>query len=136
MRIITYILLLQAIFSCKTANNYDSELGTYKTVQYTPDSTPCDLTIVLGINKNKLTYKITGKNNNSSGYAEITLEGKEKYIVFKGLKFAQYDDNDSSNSDVLGAINNDTIMIQNYGNSMNDYIKFDGCEKYTYLVKQ
>lgn len=135
-KLIALIMIVQVLYGCNIIK-HNTGAATYKTIQYNSVYSPCDIQIKLEKVNNKLQYKITGKANSGSGEAEIVVDGNGNYIVFKGLKYIEYDENIKGYPDVSGSVKGDTIIIQNYGNSMNNYTKLNGCEeKYIYLVKQ
>jgi len=88
--------------------------------------------------------KVKGKANFS------TNDSGEKYIVFEGIKWDEYE-GDISNEDETDSIPRkeieipvgidasyvkDTLTIQNYGNAMNYYTKISECgSKYIQLIK-
>lgn len=76
------------------------------------------------------------------------LEEQSVFIIFKGIEWAENEgelDNDGNPkyktglpTDIDAVIEDDSeLIIQNYGNSMNYYVKFANCdEKYIHLTKK
>jgi len=78
-------------------------------------------------------------------------DGKESYVTFEGIEWAEYEGDISNDSEeereqkpvmklpvgIDGQLQDKEIIIQNYGNSMNYYVKLAGCgDKYIRLVKK
>lgn len=97
--------------------------GTY-TVQ---DTAVCALSIT--ITKQANTYQfVMGETH---GQVQVDRQGSETYLTFLGLKGADPQDN------VEAVWQDSLIVIQNYGNSMNEYTRFEQCDaKYLELVRQ
>ncbi|UEG53099.1 hypothetical protein LLH06_19325 [Mucilaginibacter daejeonensis] len=118
--------------------------GTYEEVD-DPDAEGCD--IVVTISKAAGGYHYHLAYDSLSYEGQLGLDKRNDHttgIVFKGIPYAETsidDDDDGTNartsSDVGGELEGDTITIQNYGNSMNYYVKLGGCGlKYIRLVKR
>ena len=107
--VIFYFMLL--IFTIHNACAKDINLtGIYKTE-------PCNISIeIANANKTGYFYRIVDNNQTKSeGYiSNIKSNGEgEFYVKFKNFQ---------------AAYENDTLVIQNYGNSMNQYIHFEDCD--------
>ncbi len=90
------------------------------------DKTVCELTITIQKKGNGFLYKI----NNSEGKVEIIKQDSETYLNFIALN------GDSPKGDVEAKYENETLIIQNEGNSMNQYTNFKNCDaKYLELKK-
>lgn len=127
MRIILFFLLF--LLSCTTKKNQNNNVAIYK-AELVESEKACDLQLVL--NEPKRTYLFSGVLNADGSYIKLRIGGTD-IITFNGLDYLEYDEK----AKVSGHILQDTIIIQNYGNSMNEYTKINGCEeKYIYLVKQ
>lgn len=107
--------------------------GRYDAIPMQSD-TVCNLHIQL--DEKRRIYNFTGELT-ASGKFLIQKEGNERFIVFKGLKMSYVDSRFSDQtSDVSGSLLQDTIIIQNYGNAMNDFMSIGICdEKYLYFVR-
>ena len=75
---------------------------------------------------------------------EIEIKENSKYTISirdiqykKGIYYVLIEEDTYINFENLqGLYYNDTIVIQNYGNMMNEYIHFESCDKkYIYLTK-
>ncbi|MEO5911397.1 MAG: hypothetical protein ABIP95_10945 [Pelobium sp.] len=112
-------------------------------------NTDCNLSI--SIAKNNGGYFYNFKSNTRTLKGKVTfgrsLEENLVYINFIGIKWAE-DDGDISNelnadkssgdlpTVVQGLITDEEIVIQNYGNAMNHYLKIGECDiKYLHLKK-
>ncbi|MEI6122558.1 MAG: hypothetical protein WCQ95_02915 [Bacteroidota bacterium] len=89
----------------------------------------CNLTITLTKNPSGYKYGITGEHYDCEGIA-IIEKTDAVYITFDGPIGS------NAPKTVSGQIDGNTITIQNYGNSMNEYHYFVECdEKYLEFVK-
>jgi len=96
--------------------------GTYHIV----DKTSCDISIVIKKSGNYLTYK----SGNVEGKVEIIVEDKDTYLNFMAIN------GKSPEGDCEAKYENESLMIQNEGNSMNQYNHFKQCDaKYLELKK-
>ena len=111
------------------------------------------MTLVIDKAATGYTYHLKTDNRNIKGRATYSFseKSKEAYITLEGIDWDEYE-GDISHQDeegytvpeteivmtgIDGAIVNDTIRIQNYGNAMNSYIKLSECgHKYIRLAKQ
>ena len=124
--------------------------GTYYAESIDGQSESCDMSVE--IRKNGAGYSYQFNLNGEKIKGRVTLkknDSKETYINFEGIKWAEYQgdiSNDPEKGDTTsfelpvgidGLLAGKEITIQNYGNAMNYYVKFAGCdEKYIRLVKQ
>jgi hypothetical protein len=130
---IVFVLVFFLISFKKQEYNRDIS-GTYKAV----DDESCPLVIDI-FKKNKgYRYSIVRNGKKETGIAELVLENDgEESVYFKGLKYWAYDKRYDDNSDIGGGFDDDTLIIQNYGNSMNEYTKFNECGgKYLAFVRK
>jgi hypothetical protein len=68
---------------------------------------------------------------NAHGQVQVIRQETDTYLVFKGLKGGDPAD------DVEAAWQDSMLVIQNYGNSMNQYLRFAQCDaKYLELLRQ
>jgi len=94
---------------------------------YTADKSVCDLQIQLMDQGGKLAFQ----SGSATGTVNITKDSSDTYLTFVGLKGA------SPKVDVEGAFQGDKVVIQNDGNAMNPYTRFEQCDvKYLELVRQ
>ena len=130
---IYYLLLTVLALSCTSQKVVKSNEGVYKVISISNDgSPPCNLSLTL----KEDTYEFKGVTTAKGKYS-LGNEGSEKFIIFLGLKYGETDDRyQNEDRDVSGSVLQDTIIIQNYGNSINDFITLRACdEKYIYLVR-
>ncbi|QIX62328.1 hypothetical protein HER32_14530 [Hymenobacter sp. BT18] len=100
--------------------------GTYAVL----DTAICPLSIT--ITRHGSTYSFSCTNGlTTSGRVEISQEADGTYFTFIGLKGQE------PAEDISAAWEDNTLRIQNYGNSMNDYTRFGNCDaKYLDLRRQ
>ena len=143
MHLTSFAALLLAVAGCSPADNYSAakptveasaapdaaaptELayaGTY-TVQ---DTAICALSI--SITKRGSGYFFSSEE--VRGKVDITREGLETYFTFVGLQGQEPPE------DISAVWQDSVLLIQNYGNSMNEYTRFGGCNaKYLELRRQ
>lgn len=137
------------------SNNQDLVEGIYTTQTDGVESGECKMSIEIIKTKNGYNYIFKTRSKNLKGIALFNTEGSEgKSLVLKGIKWDYYeggemneDENDSvskSNTkepeipvDISADYVQDTLTIQNYGNSMDSYTKIEDCgRKYIQLIKK
>jgi hypothetical protein len=100
--------------------------GTYKI----SDTEICDFIIIIVKSNTQYTYTIKGTGYKSSGKLSFEMQDDETYINFSGTLRS------GDKSPVTGSYQNKKIVIQNYGNSMNQFVCFKSCDsKYLEFVK-
>lgn len=138
------VVLFAACISCMGGGNYagnfkedkssalekktndEDYTGIYKLV----DAKVCNIVITINKYNNNYTYAINGTGIKSSGKLSVVKDESETFLVFAGTKRS------GDKADVEGSYSNKTITVQNYGNSMNQYICFKSCEvKFLEFVK-
>ncbi len=106
-------------------NNYD-----YSGVYRITDKSLCSLVIEIRKDNSDYVYSIHGSGEKSSGKVTFEKDVEEIYLTFTGTVRS------GDKSAVTGAYADHTITIQNYGNSMNEYLCFKQCDaKYLQFVK-
>jgi len=101
--------------------------GVYKL----SDAKICNIVITIKKDKSGYTYKIAGSGAGSSGKLSITKGDAEIYLVFARTKRG------GDKTAIEGAYSDGKITIQNYGNSMNQYVCFKKCDaKYLEFIKE
>lgn len=113
----------------KTAvlENNESE-SDYSGIYRLADADKCNIEIT--INNDNSNYTISGTGVKSSGKLSVVKNDTETYLNFTGTKRG------SDNVPIEGVWSDGKIIIQNYGNSMNQYICFKSCdEKFLEFVK-
>lgn len=117
--------------------------------EFKKEETTCKMNLTLYYQKNQLKYKLKTNTREFSDNAEIELNERKDgyYITFKNIEWSEYLgglDNEgepiqkdlSLPQDLDGVLYKNEIIIQNYGNSMNYYVKLEECgEKYIELIK-
>ncbi len=114
------ILFISLIISCGQTTNKNSQeyIGTYQTIL----ENECSIAITITSNDDGYHYKITSSTIEQEGRLEISKTDTEVYFKFIGLIGA------APKESIEAQYINETIVIQNYGNSMNEYIKFSECD--------
>jgi hypothetical protein len=128
MRILFTLTILLALASCgqTSKKQFDEYTGSYKTI----DQESCPIVLSIFSQKDELHYKITTSSRELVGQLVIIKQDNEVSLRFVDLL------GDNPKDEVSGLFNNDTIVIQNYGNAMNQYIVFSECgTKYIELVR-
>ncbi|MFD2603313.1 hypothetical protein [Flavobacterium suzhouense] len=121
--------------------NNDSISGSYNIISFQNEVIPsCNLHIDIVKSGKEYKYYLTSNQRNVKGQVKIFQENstpKELVLEFIGLQYDSYDERYNDRPNVGGILLNDTLTIQVYGNSMNEYVKLGECEpKYITLVKQ
>ncbi len=117
-KLLPFLFLLISFFVFSQKKNNIG--GTY----YSVKANDCSKKTVIKISvlKNKMVYEIRRGNRKSSGKFIIVNDKGVNYVNIGKLQ---------------GTYKNDTIIIQNYGNSLNDYMNFEECKsKYLIFVKK
>lgn len=125
-----FTILLLAFNISLYANTSINE-GTYK-------ASECDVEIKIINRQEKLYYKL------NTNQIENELKIDTNYLEFANLYSTFYSTMDETTFPegkraykVSGEIQtHNSFIIQNYGNAMNPYIVFDGCDKYLYYKKK
>ncbi len=118
--------------------------GTYEEVDE-PDAEGCGIAVTISKAAGGYHYQLAYDSLSYNG--QLGLDKRDDHTtgtLFKGIPYAETsmdDDDDGTNartsSYVGGELEGDTITIQNYGNSMNYYVKLGECGlKYIRLVKK
>ena len=102
----------------------------YSGIYRLTDSKVCNIVITIKKDKNDYSYAINGSGVKSSGKLSVSRDGAETYLVFTGTKRG------GDKTAIEGAYSDNRIMIQNYGNSINQYICFKSCDaKFLEFIK-
>ncbi|GAA5645983.1 hypothetical protein [Vibrio proteolyticus] len=117
------LILICFLFIPSHASAKYSISGVYSLLE------PIDCTINIKISKDKFLANINSKK--ILGNVVLNNEKNNKYITFKGLKGSV------PNVDIEAEYEDAMLYIQNYGNAMNEYTRFEECsEKYLILKKE
>jgi len=92
--------------------------GTYRLT----DAKACNILITIKNDKSEYSYAINGTGVKSSGKLGVVKEGSGIYLMFTGTKRS------GDNTVVEGQYSGGKIVIQNYGNSINQYVCFKSCD--------
>jgi hypothetical protein len=92
--------------------------GKYKLT----DAEVCNIVITIKKDQNDYTYTINGTGVQNSGKLSVVKDDAVTYLVFTGTKRG------GDKSAIEGAYSDRKITIQNYGNSMNQYVCFKSCD--------
>jgi len=112
----------------------------------------CKMELRIHRNKKQFNYQLNTATRQWQGDVLLTVNEKKDgyYITLQGIEWSEYEgvvDPDEPEEelkeetafpqDVQGVFYYNEITIQNTGNSMNYYVKFDDCDlKYIHLVKK
>lgn len=114
------------------------------------DDAKCKIDLKLYFEKKQLKYKIKTSRRDITANADIKLNEQKDgyYVTFYNLEWSENSgaaepDGDQSEEDsplpqeVEGMLNQDEIIIQNYGNAMNYYVKLGECDvKFIHLIRK
>jgi hypothetical protein len=125
-----------AVISCNTANtdkigNKNSVVeikekqqtsvdysGTYKS----SDGGACNISVIVSKQNGNYVYKIEDQGVEYSGNLMVENQDGEIYFTFDGKI------EDNAPKTISGKLVENSIMIQNYGNAMNEYNFFKKCD--------
>jgi len=129
------IAVSMAVISCagskSSRNNEAGKTGMTESKSVQPDYSGryklsddrvCDIVIAIKKDNSGYIYSITGKGVKSSGKLSIIKDGEDTYLAFTGTKRS------GDKTAIEGAYSGGKIIIQNYGNSMNQYVCFKQCD--------
>jgi len=111
--------------------------------------TDCKINLTLYYTNNQLKYRLKTNTREISNNASLELnETKDGYyIILENIEWSEYlgalddegnpiEENLSLPQEISGELNKNEIIIQNYGNAMNYYMKLGECDvKYLYLIR-
>lgn len=124
-KIIVITLMLFFSISCK--NSLPDISGVYRLPE-----TSYDLVITFIKKPNGFRYYIKGQHIDVEGDAIVSAEDSLYYVTFDGPTGGNNEPKSLS-----GVYKDNTLTIQNYGNSQNEYIFFEDCpDKYMEFKKQ
>ena len=115
----------------KTFNADKNIVPDYSGVYKISDTGICNMIITITKKNGEYIYTINGSGVDSAGILSDENDGDQIYLNFNGTLRSP------DNTAVSGVYSDRTIMIQNYGNSMNGYICFEKCDaKYLEFIKE
>ena len=119
-----------SVTSVSTEVKSESKIPDFSGTYTTANDATCKLTMILTKNGDSYNYKITGEKYDKSGTAKVEDADGSYGFVFDG-KFGK--DNDM---ELFAQVEGSNLVVQNYGNSMNEFIIFPQCDsKYLEFVK-
>jgi hypothetical protein len=140
--------------SSKNHENQDTIAGHYTSAALEEGGSAPGCQITVDIVKRQAQYFYT-LTSDTTYKGKVSLskskDSKETYITFEGIEWAEYEGDISNDTEeekeqkpeiklpvgIDGQFTGKEITIQNYGNSMNYYVKLAGCgDKYIRLVKK
>jgi len=127
MKNVLLILALFIIASCgqPTKKVIREYAGTYKT----DTAKGCLIALIISLKPDGYHYKIKTSIREQEGLLAINESEKGVYFKFIGLLGTEPKD------EIEGKYVDHRIVIQNYGNSMNEYLNFSECDiKYLELI--
>jgi hypothetical protein len=121
--------------------------GKYERADTTDEG--CPISVIIWKSSTVYRYKLTNDQKHYAGKIKLEKNADQGTgIIFDGVPYSEYEGDVSQLDDqaerpqlklpvgVGGLLNGDTILIQNYGNSMNYYVQFGGCDaKFISLIK-
>jgi hypothetical protein len=143
MRLVSLLALLLAVAGCSPADNNPADHPTVESPAASNADIPAEpayagtyavqdtaiCALVIGITKRGSSYFFSSEG--VTGKVSVSQEGSETYFTFVGLKGEQ------PSEDISAVWQDSVLLIQNYGNSMNEYTRFGGCDaKYLELRRQ
>ena len=122
-------------FIVEKSNNKTVLEGNYVSITIDGNET-CKMTIeIQNYFKGNYKYKLKTEKRDLKGRLQLSFDQEEYIVYFKGIKFSE-PRKGFENEYISASVHNDTIKIQNYGNSMNNYVQINECDqKFIYLVK-
>lgn len=121
------MMIFITISSCGKLNRKDNQefTGIYKL-----DNNNCFIELLITSNKDDFHYRIKTNKLEKEGRLEITKNENEVCFKFIGLFGTE------PKEEISGQYMNKIIVIQNYGNEMNEFIRISECDmKYLELEK-
>lgn len=129
MKIILLIITLFIVSSCGQATKKDIQdeyAGTYKTEA----AKGCAIELIVTKKSDGYHYKINTSAREQEGILQISKTEQDVFLRFDGLLGTE------PKVEIEGQYIDKTIVIQNYGSSMNQYLNFSECDiKYLELLK-
>lgn len=108
----------------------NSETDNY-VMHYISQDEACDLKISVEKRGVEYKYQLISETLKNSGILKIDTVENNVYFLFKNLN------SESEGYSIEAQVNDEGLMIQNYGNAMNQYKHFENCDvKYIHLIKE
>lgn len=133
-RFLSIIIILALSFSCKNSVNISKSniLMPDITGVYRLPETSCDIVITFLKDGDDYQYYIKGNHIDVQGKAKVSCSDSTYYVTFDGPTSGN-----NKPGSLSGQYEENKLLIQNYGNSQNEYSFFDECPyKYLEFVKQ
>ncbi len=131
-KMLSLFFFIYLLLSCgRNDNDSTNEQTDFSGVYNGIAENNCNLTIIIKKENSGFSYIISGDNIYNTGKITVEKEDGKNYLVFSG----KIGDNQSNSLRSLHEKN--TLSIQNYGNSMNEYVFFKDCNaKYLTFNKE
>ncbi|HPJ42296.1 MAG TPA: hypothetical protein PLY21_08230 [Spirochaetota bacterium] len=95
------------------------------------DGPVCDIVITVKKENSGYSYEISGTGMQSTGLISVVKDGEDSYLAFNGTHRG------GDNAAIEGLYSEGKITVQNYGNSLNQYVCFKKCDrKFLVFVKE
>lgn len=127
-------------------------VGTYQIENRNSEITDCKMVLKISQKNEKFRYLLKTESRTLQGDISLDLNEEKDgyYITFKNIPWSEYkgtieldeDGNEIEHdyevpNDIQGVLYKNEIDIQNTGNAMNYYVKFEGCDlKFIHLVRK
>jgi hypothetical protein len=133
------------------AADKDGIEGTYTEKLTETETGSCPIEAIITKTLKGYHYQLTLSEQHYEGTATLTASDQETYLTFEGIPWAEYEGDISGDTTeqttdkttpetpvgISTLVQNKELSIQNTGNSMNYYVKFEGCDrKYVTLIKR
>lgn len=133
------IISTEQIESAESNNKYDFLLGTYTMEE--DDACSCKMKLTIDKKDEEYTYHlITGKRD-IKGIIKILDEDDELYVQLPEVEWSESQSPESPNpsKDIFGADfyynkEDNSFLVQNYGDSMNYFVIFSECSDNKYVI--
>jgi 5-hydroxyisourate hydrolase-like protein (transthyretin family) len=110
----------------------EGEYNSFKTDEFEN----CNLKINITNHRGNYTYHLISYSKNIKGRLKLSFSKNDYFAALVGTKISESGKLVKENDPIRIQIQNDTITIQNYGNSMNYYVQLNDCsEKFIKLAK-
>jgi len=143
-----FFIAIYSLISCNNSSKKSEVLakenhkieGVYKTIIDSNETKDCEIFLEILRNKSKFTYHLKTDKKDIKG--RIVFDDNDEYILLYGIKWDEFDGDSTDKNDripdyVQAFIGIDSLSIENYGNSMNNYTVFGECgRKFIILTKQ
>jgi hypothetical protein len=138
LRKIVLILFFCAFLSCTKTNTKEIKISTMENIEGHYVNYDDSVNLIIIKNDNGYKYKMAAPNRSLEG--NINISDDHEYLILDGIQWASLEIDEIPQElpeSVSVYIDKNELIIQNYGNSMNNYVIFDDIgEKYIHLTKK